>query len=186
MHRHVFTFPTFNLISVIWPRLSPRINITSIMVFGQDRCNRLVSWPLWPCTWNMNVWSLWKNSRDSLLVRGKKNEVRRSIYLSVPTFECLIIRNPWTLFFELFFISLLPLVKVDLDNNITDFQISIEEFLHGVVSLTNELVNPHPPLGHTMRMLNKWRQPRHAPTIAPIDVTNWKCWSFLSLHIDNI
>ncbi|GJJ70062.1 hypothetical protein EMPS_02411 [Entomortierella parvispora] len=30
-------------------------------------------------------------------------------------------------------------VKVDLDNNITDFQISIEEFLHGVVSLTNEL-----------------------------------------------
>jgi len=32
------------------------------------------------------------------------------------------------------------IVKVDLDNNITDFQISIEEFLHGVVSLTNELV----------------------------------------------
>ncbi|KAF9585340.1 hypothetical protein BGW38_002822 [Lunasporangiospora selenospora] len=30
-------------------------------------------------------------------------------------------------------------VKVDLDNNMTDFQISIEEFLHGVVSLTNEL-----------------------------------------------
>ncbi|KAF9964472.1 hypothetical protein BGZ70_006395 [Mortierella alpina] len=30
-------------------------------------------------------------------------------------------------------------VKVDLENNITDFQISIEEFLHGVVSLTNEL-----------------------------------------------
>ncbi|KAF9549449.1 hypothetical protein EC957_003838 [Mortierella hygrophila] len=30
-------------------------------------------------------------------------------------------------------------VKVDLDNNITDFQISVEEFLHGVVSLTNEL-----------------------------------------------
>ncbi|KAG0356233.1 hypothetical protein BG005_004859 [Podila minutissima] len=30
-------------------------------------------------------------------------------------------------------------VKVDLDNNITDFRISIEEFLHGVVSLTNEL-----------------------------------------------
>ncbi|KAF9949132.1 hypothetical protein BGZ72_009024, partial [Mortierella alpina] len=30
-------------------------------------------------------------------------------------------------------------VKVDLENNITDFQISIEEFLHGVVSLTSEL-----------------------------------------------
>ncbi|KAG0261806.1 hypothetical protein BG011_000637 [Mortierella polycephala] len=30
-------------------------------------------------------------------------------------------------------------VKVDLDNNITDFRISIEEFLHGIVSLTNEL-----------------------------------------------
>ncbi|KAF9996830.1 hypothetical protein BGZ80_006586 [Entomortierella chlamydospora] len=29
--------------------------------------------------------------------------------------------------------------KVDLDNNMTDFRISIEEFLHGVVSLTNEL-----------------------------------------------
>ena len=33
------------------------------------------------------------------------------------------------------------IVKVDLDNNITDFQISVEEFLHGVVSLTNELVS---------------------------------------------
>ncbi|KAF9128348.1 hypothetical protein BGW39_005157 [Mortierella sp. 14UC] len=30
-------------------------------------------------------------------------------------------------------------VKVDLDNSITDFQISVEEFLHGIVSLTNEL-----------------------------------------------
>ncbi|KAI8603915.1 translin-like protein [Dissophora ornata] len=30
-------------------------------------------------------------------------------------------------------------VKVDLDNNMTEFRISIEEFLHGVVSLTNEL-----------------------------------------------
>ncbi|KAG0224676.1 Translin [Mortierella sp. GBAus27b] len=30
-------------------------------------------------------------------------------------------------------------VKVDLTNDMTEFQISIEEFLHGVVSLTNEL-----------------------------------------------
>ncbi|KAG0299986.1 hypothetical protein BGZ98_009599 [Dissophora globulifera] len=30
-------------------------------------------------------------------------------------------------------------VKVDLENSVTEFRISIEEFLHGVVSLTNEL-----------------------------------------------
>ncbi|KAI1321350.1 hypothetical protein EDD11_006687 [Mortierella claussenii] len=31
------------------------------------------------------------------------------------------------------------LIKVDLDNRMAEFQISIEEFLHGIVSLTNEL-----------------------------------------------